>query len=183
MPFEAIGDKAQWVLIYEYLLTMGIDDVVTYDQLSHILGRPFGENRGPFAQALTVLERDNLRTMVNVRGVGYRMAAASEHFGLVKKDHRSVKRRMKRTLRRARSTDRAQLEPQERDRMDRIELTLQRQSDMLRRFERRETRIKDALEEGRRTSVREEGLGVEELREQISELNERLARHGFAPQA
>ena len=79
MSFEPKGERAEWQYIYDAIREMDVDEVITYDEIGALLGRPFADNRAPMYRALKELLNVHSRHMVTVRGTGYRMAKASEH--------------------------------------------------------------------------------------------------------
>lgn len=73
---EALVFKAEWRRIYEYVATRPVGAVITFDDLSRVLERDFRRNRAPMSMAKGELQIRDRRTLVIVRGVGYRVDPA-----------------------------------------------------------------------------------------------------------
>jgi hypothetical protein len=158
--FKTKGQSPEWQLLYDHCSTLPVDAVVTYDQLDQVLGRDFRDDRGPLAKTQTLMLENVNRTLVNVRGVGYRVARATEHMGLAKGQRRRAKRAMTKGIRIIQGTDRQALTAQDRQRLDALELNMLAQQNMLRRTEARVSAVEKAT---RRTDDRMDRL-ISELR-------------------
>lgn len=73
--FNPKNDQSQATLVYAHLCDMENGEMVTYDELSQLLGREFLDDRGPFLIALRRFEKLGRGTFRNVRKVGYRYVA------------------------------------------------------------------------------------------------------------
>jgi hypothetical protein len=73
--FNPKNDQSQATLVYGHLCDMENGDVVTYEELSQLLGREFLDDRGPFIIALRRFEKLGRGTFRNVRKMGYRYVA------------------------------------------------------------------------------------------------------------
>jgi hypothetical protein len=110
--FEIKGDKPQWETVYDLLSHRDVDAVITYDAFGEALGYDLRTNRSPLSKAVEVLQRENQRTVDNVRNVGYRIVAASEHARLAQRQIRKAGRSTKRGKGKALSANRAELTPE-----------------------------------------------------------------------
>lgn len=81
-PFVPKGAVAEWRLVYDVLKVLKPDDVISTEEIEGALGRPLGKNRSPVYRAAKELQQVNRRALATVRGVGYRVAEPTEHFGL-----------------------------------------------------------------------------------------------------
>lgn len=126
--FQPLDDKPEWRKIYDELL----DDadygrVVTYEELTTVLGRRFELHRSPIYRARRELGNLRLRWLVAVPKIGYRVIDANEHIHVADDHKHRARRQMTRMLEVARSTDLANLQPAELeffDRQNRINMAL-----------------------------------------------------------
>lgn len=176
--FEIKGDQAEWRIIYAKALTLNVDDVLTYEDLNDLLDREFLISRSPIYRAITELEKVDSRTLANVKGVGFRVAAANEHEGLARVHHKRSRRQLRKAVGKAASADRSALTPEERKRIDGLELSLRQHSQMIRRLEQRDEHRAAEIKALRR----EKNSDVAELSERVDRLAELLNRHGIEPE-
>lgn len=173
--FETKGDTAEWRLIYNHALTLNIGATITYDDFERILGRDLRDSRTPVYDAMRHLEKDAHRTLTAVTNTGYRIAEPSEHEGLAKHHHRKSKRQLRRAVSKASSADRSALSPEERKRIDNVEMALRQHSDMIQRLDTRTREQAKALKELRRATNED----VAEVSEKVDRLESLLQRHGI----
>ena len=119
-PFQPLDDKPEWRKIYDELLD-GADygRIVTYMELSEVLGRKFEDHRSPIYRARRELGNLRLRWLIAVPRVGYRVIDANEHIHVADDHKHRARRQMTRMLEVSRATDLAQLKPAELDFFDR----------------------------------------------------------------
>jgi hypothetical protein len=172
--FEVKGDQAEWRILYSKILALNVDDVVKYTDLDDMLGREFLGDRSPIYRVIAELEKTNARTLANVRGVGYRVAAASEHEGLARSHHQRSRRQMKKAVNKAASADRTALTTEERKRIDGLEMSLRQHSQMIRRLEERDEQRQAEIKALKRGT----SADVAELSERVDKLAELFERHG-----
>jgi Holliday junction resolvasome RuvABC DNA-binding subunit len=120
MPFTPKGDVAEWRMVYDKMKVLRPDEVMTTGQIEEALGRPLGQNRSPVYRAIKEMERNHQRTLATVRGVGYRVALASEHFGLVIHHSDRARTQLRRGVERADSADRSVLRADQAQQLDAI---------------------------------------------------------------
>ena len=121
MTFTPKAGVAQWRMIYDHLVTIDFDAVVTNVELAEVVGLNF---RGPLQRATRELERHNRRTLLSVRGVGYRVAQANEHAGIGKTREGRARRQVKRGRETVVNTDLARLTAEEMKHHMRVEARL-----------------------------------------------------------
>lgn len=138
--FETKGEIAQWRMVYDNVRELEVDEMISIEDLE-LLYPAARTQRGPVQRAIRELEELHAKTLVPVRGKGYRVAHAREHADLAKRKHRSARRVMKRAVSKARSGDRSQLTPAERQRLDQIEMNLATQAAFMGRVEKRVVRV------------------------------------------
>lgn len=169
--FTPKGDVAEWRMVADALDALDIGDVLTYDDLTTLLDRDFIANRKPIYAATEWLERERHRTVDNVANVGYRIVEATEHLDLGKRHHKKARRQMRRTISRLASADRNQLDAEQVAKIDAIENTVRQQADVIRRIDKRVSRVEAA----QATTVQQ----VDQHAERLARLEEALKRHGI----
>lgn len=177
--FESKDSRSQWQIVYDYLQTMNIDDVVTDEVLQGLLpGAPWASVVTAFHRASREMLAENLRAFDRVRTIGYRMVESREQERLALGQHRKAKRRNKAAKALASSVDLGRLTHDERRRLSLIEDHLARQAEMMNRLTQRQ------LKAEKRIAVTEKELLVnrdrgDELAGRLDRLTEMLERHGI----
>lgn len=127
-PFTPKGEVPEWRMIYDaFLADADFGDVVTYQQLTALLGRSFDDNRGPLYRARSEMGEQRHRWLEVVTGVGYRIIQANEHMRLANGHKRRAKTQLRAMVRVANVTDLARLTESELETFDaqsRINATL-----------------------------------------------------------
>ena len=119
-PFQPLDAKPEWRKIYDELLSDAeYGTVITYEELSDVLGRNFGEHRGPIYRARRELGNMRFRWLVAVPTVGYRIINANEHIQVADDHKHRARRQMSRMIEVARATDLSQLNGEELNFFDR----------------------------------------------------------------
>ena len=168
MAFKPKGDVAMWRAVHDHAAALSPGDLIPYATLSDLLGYDLtvpGASRTPIQVAGRRLLDSHERTLIAVRGVGYRVALASEHEGLARGGQRSARRKLARAHTVAVRVDRNQLTTEQQSSLDAFAHVLAQQNAMLKRNERRVAAVE--------TSVREHD-------ERIEVLEATLRRHGIA---
>lgn len=187
--FEPLGEQAEWKIVYAKLRTLGVDQVISYETLTDLLGRRFEDDRNPIYRATRELEETDHKTVENVRGRGYRVIHPSEHEKLAKGHVRKSHRQLKKAGGKVASADRSALTPEERRRLDALEANIKATHGAVLALNRKVSDHDEALEKIRadakkdRRSTRED---VAEVSEKVDRLAALLERHGItqpAPQA
>lgn len=181
-PFVPEGEFAQWELIYRFLLRLNPDvgDVVSFEQIKEACGFDLRRNRNAFYKAAKQWCEEYHRAFVPVHKVGYRVAHATEHEILARKQHRKSRRSLGKGLAHIRNTDLDQLSPADRDRFVRIEFEMSRQAEVIRRIDLRTDRMQRALEEGRQAQ-QEDRRTQQALNEKLDRMAAALRRAGIEP--
>lgn len=177
--FTPKGTVAEWRMVYEKTVAMNEGDVITYDELSELLERDFLADRNPIYRATQEMEESDHRTLSCVRGVGYRIAAANEHERLARGHHKRSRKQLRKAVSKAASADRSKLTPDERQRIESLEMNLRQHADMIRRLDQRTSQQADELKALRR----EKDGDVAQLSERVDRLADLLARHGIQAKA
>lgn len=165
-------DTTLWHGIHDHALKLAPNDIITYQQLTNILGydpSTPGQSRTPIYVASKHLLEDHNRTLVAVRGKGYRVAPASEHERLARGQQHAARRRIGKAVALATHVDFHALTPKQQKAVDAIAHVLKGQQAMLDRHDEQIGRVE--------TSVRR-------VDDRIAALEAVLAQHGIAvPQA
>lgn len=175
MAFEPKGEISEWQLIFDRLAKLKVGDVITYDELTLILGREFLQARGPFHKANKRLLETHKRGLLNVKNVGYRVVTAAEHELAARDQHRYANRRLRSSRRWLTNTDRSELAPEVAERFDRLEQSLDRQIDFTRKLDRRVANVEKVLKASRSESAE----NATATSERLAKLVEALERHGI----
>lgn len=170
--FETKDSRSQWQIVYDYLQTMNIDDVVTDEVLQGLLpGAPWASVVTAFHRASREMLAENLRAFDRVRTVGYRMVESREQERLALGQHRKAKRRNKAAKALASSVDLGRLTHDERRRLSLIEDHLARQAEMMNRLSQRQLKVE------KRMALTEKDSAT--LADRVDRLTEMLKRHGI----
>ncbi len=151
LPFQPKADRPEWRIIYDELLEdADFGAIITYGDLTRVLGRRFETSRTPIYRARIHLGEMRKRWLESVAGIGYRVIEAREHIDVAQAHKRRAKRQLGMMVRVADVTDISRLSPDELLRFD----TQQKVNAMLYmvavHHERRLSRIEDILRsEGR----------------------------------
>lgn len=173
-PFTPIGEKPRWEYIYEELVTLDIGDTLTYERLHELLDvEDRAAVRPPFYKAAQVWGSEAKRALRPIPNVGYRVVDAPEHEHIAKAQHRSARRKLRRSRQALANADRSRLDDGQRQRFDQMEATLGRHEDMIRRLDGRTAKVEKAVAESRRKHTVTD--------ERISALEDALRRHGIDP--
>jgi hypothetical protein len=121
-------------MIFDEVVTLKPDEVITNERLEEVLGRPLGQNRSPVYRAIKELERNHRRTLATVRGTGYRVVHPEEHLGLALSHSSRARTELKRGIERVEAADRGNLEPSVAARLEAFEATTSRLVEFLGRM-------------------------------------------------
>ena len=173
-PFAPIGEKPRWEYIYDELSTLDIGDTLTYERLYELLDVTDRTIvRPPFYKAAQVWGQEAKRALRPIPNIGYRVVDASEHEHIAKGQHRSARRKLRKSRQTLANADRSRLNDEERQRFDRMEATLGRHEDLIRRLDGRTAKVEKAVAESKRKhNVTDE---------RITALEDALRRHGIDP--
>lgn len=111
----------QWGPLYDALRGHTPGTVIAYDALTAATGLSIYTIQRRIGRAIRELERTDQRTVVNVPGVGYRVAHAGEHIDLARRQLRLARRRVRRGGDIIEATNLEDLTCEERDRLERTQ--------------------------------------------------------------
>lgn len=173
--FAPKGEKPQWEYLFDVLRLKQVNEVATYEELSEAVGFNVRQNRSPLYLAQKQLEKQHLRTIVVEKGVGYRIAEATEHEELARNHQKRGRRQIKRAIDKIVYVDRGRLTPEAVKRFDAIQMTLARQEDLIKRNDVRLTNVEKAIQATRQATAKT----AEELEAKQAKMIEALKRHGI----
>lgn len=114
MPrFAAKGNEAAWRTIYAHLVKMNVNDVLTHEQLHELVPHIAGPVTS-LRRAIQELQEHQSRTLVNVRGAGWRVAHAREHITVARHGRQRAGRILERSREIVEHTRLDELSPAER---------------------------------------------------------------------
>jgi alkylated DNA nucleotide flippase Atl1 len=167
MIFTPKGEKPQWEKVLDLVLELPAGTIVTFAELEKVLGydpsRP-GAARHPIRKAADHLLEARQRTLRADRGVGYRVAAATEHEGMARGRQRSARRHVTKAVALTVNVDRNQLTHAQRESIDALGAVLMAQNAMLRRHDVRITDVE---------------IDVQKVDDRVSALEAMLRAHGL----
>lgn len=104
--FQPKGEKAEWLMIFDDLLSEAdFGTVVTYEELDELLGREFANDRAPIYRARQELGDRRKRWLEAIPKVGYRVIEANEHVRVSIQHKRKARRQMSMMVRVNQVTD------------------------------------------------------------------------------
>lgn len=150
-PFEPLGIKARWELLYEMLKDKKPGDVVTFAEMSDALNLDEVLDRqkilGAFPRAAKELLEKDLRALESVRGVGYRVAQPQEHLGLAVKHRRRASRALVKGHAKVTHVDMSQLDPNTRAAFEAVGRGFELQMQFNRRTTQRMTEVEQLMQQ------------------------------------
>lgn len=171
-PFEPIGEKARWRLLYEVMAAAEVDSVVSYADLADALDLDAIGGRQIIQQAMSragreLLEKNN-RAVESVRGVGYRVVRPEEQLRLAQYHQQRASKSLVRGSRTVRHVDFNGMDAGTRHAFEVTGRALGALIDMNRRLDARQERLEESMKSvvGR----------VDRSDDEIAALRERLAR-------
>lgn len=173
--FRPRGERAEWRMLYDEFRKHSPGQVITYQQLSQVLGRDIRASRAPVQRAMKELENADHRTLICERGTGYRIAAATEHEHLARVHSRRSRRQLGKAVAKARSADRGELTPEQARRLDDLQAHLSEHAGMLARLDKRDQQREAELKALRRDT----STDIAAIDDKVTRLTELLNRHGI----
>lgn len=101
-------EDARWRPLYEALRTRPRGDVVTYEDLDAVVG-DIRKDRWMVYRADRELQMADQKALVNIRGIGYRIAKAEEHLDIANSHRLRGKRQARMAFKAAESADLSQI--------------------------------------------------------------------------
>jgi hypothetical protein len=169
--FEPKGTVAEWRMLYELLRAKDYGELAAFEELDAALGRDFRANRSPIGRARRELHGDR-KTLITVRGVGYRIAESREHADNAAARQREAIRKLIAALAELASANRNRLTPAECNLCDSMEWNTAGALERVKRLEDRQARVEIKIE-----ATAERVSDLEYARkEDLAEIRAELAR-------
>lgn len=168
MMFKKIGERSQRNMVIDAIGPRDPDTLITYDELTDLLGRDKTTCQAIVNQAKAGLEKEHQKALVAVRNEGYRIVNAGEHLGLAQGHQKRSVRQLRKARSKVVNVDLGALTPGERTAVTLAATTLAAHLDYARRNDLRVSRLEVAQEV---TRSEQDRSGAE-----IAQLHERLSR-------
>lgn len=171
-PFEPVGELPRWRVLYDLLVLVPTDGILTYDRMAEALGLDAATDRHAIQMAMRraareLLEQDR-RAVDVVPNRGYRVVKAPEQMTLAKRQQRRSSRALKRGHDQVTHVDLSQLDPDTRGAFEVVARAFAAQMDINRRLDIGQRRLREAVESVTERQDRSD--------EEIARLRERLER-------
>jgi hypothetical protein len=170
-PFVAKDVRAEWEKIADLAMNLEVDELLTYEALDETLGRSFRLSRNPIYKATRWLEANHKRTLVPVRGEGYRVATAAEHLIVSRRHHKKSRRSLTRSQEVLVATRREDLDAGQLAYLEILEQALGRQVQMLMWVEARTSRLE--------TQAAQQAESLTVTTERVTRIEDLLEKHGL----
>jgi hypothetical protein len=169
--FQIKGDRAKWVALYEKLAELKPQETITYAELTAVAGFDVLADRSPLYSAFRQLSDKDKRSVINIPGVGYRIATAEEHMARSKHHQLKGKRQTRKAKRHVTNVHQEELTPQQRvsfegqaSRMAKMESALVNHGERIKSLEKAQTKT---------------GMQVDQHSRELSQIQARLKSLGY----
>lgn len=174
-PFDPIGDKARWRIIYDLLVPLQVDDVLTYERIAKELDLDPEEDRHKVQMAVRraakEYETTNSRVLEVVPNLGYRVVHSEEHLQVARKYQKRSTRALERGQSKVVNVDFNGMDPEVRKAFEATAQGFNLMLDIQRRIYRRQGRLEEALSATTERQDRTEA-DIAELRARLDALTE-----------
>lgn len=171
-PFEPIGDRARWRIIYELLQRAEVGQVITYEDLGAVLDLDPQSDRHTIQMAVRRAAREHEeadnRALDVIPNTGYVIVPAPEHLRLARDHHKRASKSLARGHSKVVHVDLSGLDPETRHAFEVVARAFALQMEFNKRFDVRQARLEQAVNDMSQRTERTE--------EEIAELKARLAR-------
>jgi hypothetical protein len=148
--FQPLGEQARWRTIYDLLVKLGVDEVVTYERLAAELGLNAESDRAAVQmaarRAIQELLKEEKRTCEPVRNVGYRVVEPKKHLDLARGRNKRARVQMRAGYDVATHVDLNAVEPEVRAALEVIAQGFAQQMEINRRVISKQKKHDDAIE-------------------------------------
>jgi hypothetical protein len=171
-PYQPIGERARWRVLYEMLQAAQVDEVVKYEDMATVLDLDADDDRHAihvsFRRAAKEYEQEDSRAVEVIPNVGYRIVEPDEHLRLAKGHQRKAGKSLERGQSKIVNVDLNGLDPEVRRAFEVTARAFALMLDYNRRLDTRQDRLEAALDGMTNRTARTE--------DEIAELKSRLAR-------
>jgi hypothetical protein len=138
-PFEPVGDRARWLVVYDMLVATEMNGIVGYEDMATALSLDPVADRSliqvTMRRAAKQHEVVDKRAVVAVPNKGYRVVEPAEHLGLARRQQVRSKKALARGHSKAVNVDMSKIEPETRKALDMVASVIALQMDFNRRAE------------------------------------------------
>lgn len=149
-PFVPAGDAARWRYIYDELVKLNVDDVLTYTAIADTLELDAKKDRHKIQMAVRRAAKEYLevdkRALDAVPNVGYRVVEASEHLVLAQRFQRKSNRALVAGKSRVVNVDMKALDPEARKAFEVVAIAFSQMLDFQRRMDVRQKQLEEAVD-------------------------------------
>ena len=173
--FEPIGELARWRMLVPLFLAVERGETVPYEDLAKELDLDPADRkpiRAAVRQAGMKLLREHDRSLVAVRGVGYRVARADEHVDLAGRHQRKSRRSLVRARDQVEHVDLSELSEEGRRLAHAVARALTWQQQQIRKLDIRQKNLEDVVES---ITTRQERTEAETAK-RLADLEQQIAR-------
>lgn len=175
-PFEPVGDRARWRMIYDELKDLKVGDVISYDDLGAACDLNPAQDRQriqmTMRRAAKEFEEVNKHALEVVPNVGYRVVEITEHLRLARSQQKRAGRALVRGHSKVVNVDFNEIDPETRKAFEVVARAFSMQMEFNRRFDSRQRRLEDVVEAVNTRAERTEAE-LEELRARLARLEEK----------
>lgn len=171
-PFEPLGNRARWRILYEILSKKPTGATVTYEELAAGLDLDPDDDRHAIQmtmrRAAKESESEDKRALESVQNVGYRIVEAEEHLRLARSQQKRAGRALVRGKSKVVNVDLNGVDPEVRKAFEVVAQAFSMQMEMIHRTNIRQANLEDVISTINERSDRSES--------EIAALRERLER-------
>lgn len=171
-PFDPIGDRARWCIVYDLLRAAAVDDIVTYAEIGTALDLDPGKDRHVIQMAMRRAakehEETDKRAIEAVPNRGYRIIPAPENLRLARGHQKKAGKSLERGQSKAVNVDLTGVDPDTRSAFEVVARAFALQMDFNRRLDVRQAKLE--------TTVNAMSQRTDRTEAEIAELKARLAR-------
>lgn len=172
-PFEPVGDRARWRMIYDELKGLKVGDVISYADLGAACDLDPKTDRQriqmTMRRAAKEFEEVNKHALEVVPNVGYRVVEITEHLRLARGQQKRAGRALVRGHSKVVNVDFNAIDSETRKAFEVVARAFSMQMEFNRRFDSRQRRLEDVIESVSTRADRTEAE-IEALRERLARL-------------
>lgn len=175
-PFEPIGSRARWRVLYDLLSARKVGDVLTYDEMAAALDLDAERDRTKMqlamrraAQELESVDKHAVDVVVNR---GYQIVEPEQHLGLARRHQGKASKALARGQSKVVNVDFNAIDPETRKAFEVVIAAFGAQIDFNRRMDVRQAHLERAVEAVTKQTERH----AERTEEEIAQLRARLRR-------
>lgn len=175
---EPVGRQARWKTLYTHLETLALGELFTWEEMGQLLGLDFIHDRAamssPFKRAADELVKEHRRTVVSVRGIGWKVATPKDQLKQAHKHQKRALVEVNRGRQQVEAVDPAKLDPETRKAFEIVGTLFRHQATVMDQLDVRQQRLEkvlSAVQDGQRRT--EHAVAV--TQDTVQDLMARLA--------